>query len=48
MTSPSKPLSASTLALAPVPAMVQTAGMKGFAAEFKNLDHYIRVITERI
>ena len=48
MTSPSKPLSASTLAMAPVPAMVQTASMKGFAAEFTNLDHYIRVITERI
>ena len=32
----------------PVPAVVQAAGMKGFAAEFQNLDHYIRVITERI
>ena len=28
--------------------MVQAVGMKGFAAEFKSLDHYIRVITERI
>ena len=32
----------------PVPAVVQAAGMKGFAAEFKNLDDYIRVITDRI
>ncbi len=32
----------------PVPAVVQAAGMKGFAAEFQNLDQYIRVITERI
>ena len=32
----------------PVSAVVQAAGMKGFAAEFQNLDHYIRVITERI
>ena len=31
-----------------VPAVVQGAGMKGFATEFKSLDHYIRVITERI
>ena len=30
------------------PAVVQAAGMKGFAAEFQNLDHYIRVITDRI
>ena len=34
--------------LTPLPAVVQAAGMKGFAAEFQNLDHYIRVITERI
>ena len=34
--------------MAPVPAVVQASGMKGFAAEFQNLDHYIRVITERI
>ena len=26
----------------------QAAGMRGFAAEFRDLDHYIRVITERI
>ena len=26
----------------------QAAGMQGFAAEFRDLDHYIRVITERI
>ena len=32
----------------PMPAVVQAAGMKGFAAEFQNLDHYIRVITARI
>ena len=32
----------------PVPAVVQGAGMKGFASEFQNLDHYIRVITDRI
>ena len=32
----------------PVPAVVQAASMKGFAAEFQNLDDYIRVITERI
>ncbi len=31
-----------------VPAVVQGAGMKGFASEFRNLDQYIRVITERI
>jgi predicted ester cyclase len=34
--------------LKPVPALVQAAGMKGFAAEFQDLDHYIRVITDRI
>ena len=33
---------------APAAAMVQAAGMRGFAAEFRDLDHYIRVITERI
>lgn len=32
----------------PVLAVVQAAGMRGFAAEFQNLDGYIRVITERI
>ena len=26
----------------------QTTGMKGFDAEFRNLDHYIRLITDRI
>ena len=34
--------------LAPVPAIHQAAGMRGFAAEFRDLDHYIRVITDRI
>jgi len=29
-------------------AMHQDAGMQGFAAEFRDLDHYIRVITDRI
>jgi len=29
-------------------AMVQAVGMRGFAAEFRDLDHYIRVITDRI
>lgn len=29
-------------------AMAQPAGMRGFAAEFRDLDHYIRVITDRI
>lgn len=29
-------------------AIVQAAGMRGFAAEFRDLDHYIRVITDRI
>ena len=32
----------------PLPAVVQATGMKGFASEFQNLDHYIRVITDRI
>ena len=31
-----------------VAAVHQAAGMRGFAAEFRDLDHYIRVITERI
>ena len=34
--------------LAPVAGIHQAAGMRGFAAEFRDLDHYIRVITERI
>lgn len=34
--------------LAPVPGIHQAAGMRGFATEFRDLDHYIRVITERI
>ncbi len=34
--------------LKPVPVVAQAAGMKGFAPEFQNLDHYIRVITDRI
>ena len=34
--------------LAPVAGIHQGAGMRGFAAEFRNLDHYIRVITDRI
>ena len=34
--------------LAPVAAMHQAAGLRGFAAEFRDLDHYIRAITERI
>lgn len=33
---------------APVPGLHQAAGMRGFAAEFRDLDHYIRVITDRI
>jgi predicted ester cyclase len=37
-----------TTPLAPVPAFHQSAGMRGFAAEFRDLDHYIRVITDRI
>ncbi len=32
----------------PATTMVQAAGMRGFAAEFRDLDHYIRVITDRI
>ena len=32
----------------PAATLVQAAGMRGFAAEFRDLDHYIRVITERI
>lgn len=32
----------------PVAALHQAAGMRGFAAEFRDLDHYIRVITDRI
>ena len=35
-------------ATAPVPGLRQAAGMRGFAAEFRDLDHYIRVITDRI
>ena len=31
-----------------VPTAVQSKGMKGFDSEFKDLDHYIRVITDRI
>ena len=34
--------------LAPVAGIHQGAGMRGFAAEFRDLDHYVRVITERI
>ncbi len=36
--------------LNPTPAaiMAQAGSMRGFAAEFNNLDHYIRVITDRI
>ena len=33
---------------APVAALHQAAGLRGFAAEFRDLDHYVRVITERI
>ena len=33
---------------APSAAIIQTAGMRGFAAEFRDLDQYIRVITDRI
>ncbi len=33
---------------APTALHAQAASMRGFAAEFKNLDHYIRVITDRI
>jgi hypothetical protein len=33
---------------APIAAIAQASSMRGFAAEFKNLDHYIRVITDRI
>lgn len=32
----------------PTPTFHKTAAMQGFHAEFKNLDHYIRVITDRI
>ena len=32
----------------PVPGIPQAAGMHGFDAEFRDLDHYIRVITDRI
>ncbi len=34
--------------LAPVAGIHQAAGMRGFASEFRDLDHYIRVITDRI
>ena len=34
--------------LVPVAGIHQAAGMRGFAAEFRDLNHYIRVITERI
>ena len=34
--------------LAPVAGIHQAAGMRGFAAEFRDLDHYIRSITDRI
>ncbi len=37
-----------TFNLAPVAGMHQSAGMRGFAAEFRDLDQYIRVITDRI
>ncbi|MFO1194967.1 MAG: ester cyclase [Rhodoferax sp.] len=33
---------------AAVPGIHQAAGLRGFASEFRDLDHYIRVITERI
>jgi predicted ester cyclase len=36
------------LRMTPRPAIVQAVGMRGFAAEFRDLDHYIRVITDRI
>lgn len=32
----------------PATAIHRAAGMRGFAAEFRDLDHYIRVITDRI
>lgn len=35
-------------AMASVPAKPQPAGLRGFDAEFRDLDHYIRVITDRI
>ena len=35
-------------AMAAVAGIHQTAGMRGFASEFRDLDHYIRVITDRI
>ncbi|MEO6623332.1 MAG: ester cyclase [Burkholderiaceae bacterium] len=34
--------------VAAVAGIHQAAGMRGFAAEFRDLDHYIRVITDRI
>lgn len=37
-----------TANLAPMIALHQAAAMRGFDAEFKDLDHYIRVITDRI
>ena len=48
MTSPFEPRPAFIAPESTLAAVLQSAGMKGFAAEFKNLDHYIRVITERI
>lgn len=33
---------------APVAGIHQAAGMQGFASEFRDLDHFIRVITDRI
>ncbi|MBC7706645.1 MAG: ester cyclase [Rhodoferax sp.] len=33
---------------APLAGIRQAAGLRGFAAEFRDLDHYIRVITDRI
>ena len=35
-------------AMSAVPGIHQAAGLRGFAAEFRDLDHYIRVITDRI
>ncbi len=35
-------------AMTEVPDMHQAGGMRGFDAEFRDLDHYIRVITDRI
>jgi hypothetical protein len=32
----------------PTPTFHKTAAIQGFHTEFKNLDHYIRVITDRI